>query len=97
MRTTFLVWGPANGFHGFYFRVFGFGLSIQRDMRVLFGERYGYRRVLRVGRWAFMWLKRSGLPSIAAGAAVQESGGVVGHPPAGKTVTQSPEAEEGKP
>ena len=62
MRTTFFVWGPRWGFTGFYFRLWGYGLSFERDAPVLFSERYGHRRVLRIGRWAVQWLKRSGLP-----------------------------------
>lgn len=42
---------------GMYFRVFGRGLSIQRDLPVRFSERNGYRRVIRVGRWALEILR----------------------------------------
>lgn len=58
MRTTFWV----SHEDGFYFRVLGYGLSVQRNRPVLFSERNGYKRVLRIGRWAVEWLKRSGLP-----------------------------------
>lgn len=61
MRTTFFVWGPRNGFGGFYFRICGYGLSVQLDVPVFFSERNGYRRVLRVGRWAIEWLRRAQL------------------------------------
>lgn len=44
---------------GFYFRVAGYGLAVERDMPVLFSERYGHRRVLRFGHWAVQWLRRS--------------------------------------
>jgi len=62
MKSTFFVWGPKHGFSGFYFRVRGYGLSIQADRQVLFSERYGHKRVIRIGRWAIEWLKRSQLP-----------------------------------
>lgn len=55
MRTTF--WCSHES--GFYFRIAGYGLSVERDMPALFSERYGYRRVLRFGRWAIQWLRRS--------------------------------------
>lgn len=58
MRTSFWVTTDR----GFYFRVLGYGLSIQRDLPVSFSERYGHRRVLRIGAWAVEWLKRRGLP-----------------------------------
>jgi hypothetical protein len=48
---------------GFYFRVLGYGLSIDGNRRVGFSERYGYRKVLRIGRWAIEWLTAKGLPS----------------------------------
>lgn len=44
---------------GFYFRIRGWGLAIQRDLPILFSERYGYRSLLRIGRWAFTPLRRS--------------------------------------
>lgn len=53
MKTTFLVRHDD----GFYFRLLGYGLSVQRDRPVLFSERNGYKRVLRIGRWAFEVLK----------------------------------------
>lgn len=36
---------------GFYFRVFGYGLTVMRwaNHRPLFSERYGYRRFLYIG------------------------------------------------
>jgi hypothetical protein len=48
MRTTFWVSHEA----GFYFRLLGYGLSVERDRRPSFSERYGYKRVWRIGRWA---------------------------------------------
>jgi hypothetical protein len=48
MTNTFWVSHES----GFYFRVFGYGLSIDSNRRVSFSERYGYRKVLRIGRWA---------------------------------------------
>lgn len=38
---------------GFWFRVFGFGLSVQdrRARPPLFSERYGYVRYLYLGNW----------------------------------------------
>lgn len=55
MRTTFWCNHP----NGFYFRVLGYGLAVERDRRVGFSERYGHKRVLRVGRWAFEWINRN--------------------------------------
>ena len=47
-------------FHaGFWIRVFGYGPFIRRDREVYFSERYGYRKVWRIGRWSFEWLKPS--------------------------------------
>lgn len=57
-RTTFYVSHRA----GFYFRICGYGLAFTKDQRPLFSERMGYRKVLRIGRWAIQWLKRSSLP-----------------------------------
>lgn len=62
MKTTFWVNHPT----GFYFRLWGFGFAVERDMPVLFSERYGHRKVWRQGRWAFQWLTRSGLPHASA-------------------------------
>ncbi len=38
---------------GCWFRIWGYGLSIvnKRKHPPLFSERYGYRKVLRFGRW----------------------------------------------
>lgn len=49
-----LEWHKRTG--SFWFRVFGIGLSIQnREIhRALFSERNGYRKVLRVGKWAIL-------------------------------------------
>ncbi len=41
---------------GFWFRIRGYGLAVRRDSPVLFSERYGHRRVHRMGRWSFEWL-----------------------------------------
>ena len=41
---------------GFWFRLFGRGPHVARDRGVYFSERYGYRKVLRIGRWSFEWL-----------------------------------------
>lgn len=51
-RKTF--W--CNHEHGFYFRVRGYGLSFDMAMPVMFSERNGYRKVLRIGRLAIQWL-----------------------------------------
>jgi len=56
-QGTFFVWGPKHDFVGFYFRIRGYGLSVQRDRQKLFSERNGYKRVLRIGSWAAEWLK----------------------------------------
>lgn len=58
METTFWV----SHEQGFYFRVRGYGLAVQRDMPRLFSERNGIRKVLRVGRWALQWLTRNDMP-----------------------------------
>lgn len=55
MRTTFYV----SHSHGFYFLIFGYGLAFAKDTRPLFSERNGYRKVLRIGRWAIECLKPS--------------------------------------
>lgn len=44
---------------GLWFRVYGYGPHIARDRMVLFSERYGYRKVFRIGRWSFEWLVRT--------------------------------------
>ena len=41
---------------GFFIRVFGYGPFLRLDRMVLFSERYGYRKVFRLGRWSFEWL-----------------------------------------
>ena len=41
---------------GFYFRLRGYGLSVDIDLPVLFSERIGKRRVLRIGRTAIQFL-----------------------------------------
>lgn len=45
---------------GGYFRIFGWGAALQRDLPILFSERNGRRKRLRVGRWAFSFLRRGG-------------------------------------
>lgn len=42
---------------GFWFRVRGYGLRVAYGTLPLFSERYGYRRVLRVGPFAVEVLK----------------------------------------
>lgn len=42
---------------GIWFRLFGKGFSIDRDMPTLFSERYGFRKVRRWGRWSFEVLR----------------------------------------
>ena len=46
---------------GFYFRVSGWGAAIQRDLPILFSERNGYRKRVRIGRWALSFLQRGGV------------------------------------
>jgi hypothetical protein len=41
---------------GFWIRIFGRGVRVERDARLLFSERYGYTRALRIGRWSVRWL-----------------------------------------
>lgn len=38
--------------HGFWFRVFGVGLCFCIDKPVYFSERYGHRKIFRLGRLA---------------------------------------------
>lgn len=52
-NSTFWVWIGK----GFYFRICGYGLSVDRSLPLLFSERYGHRKVLRVGRWAIQILR----------------------------------------
>ena len=59
MRRTFYVVGPGI----FYFRICGYGLAFQRDSRAYFSERMGFKKVLRIGRWAIQTLAASSLPS----------------------------------
>ena len=42
---------------GFFFRLHGWGMGIQRDLPILFSERNGYRKRARIGRWAFTVLR----------------------------------------
>ena len=42
---------------GFWFRLYGYGPHIARDRLVLFSERYGFRKIWRLGRWSFEWLR----------------------------------------
>ena len=42
---------------GFFFRLLGYGLSCQVDMPVLFSEREGHRRLLRIGRFSVEFLR----------------------------------------
>jgi hypothetical protein len=53
-RGTFWVTMPGRGF---YFRLRGYGLAVDRDLPVCFSERYGHRNVLRIGRWALQFLR----------------------------------------
>ena len=41
-----------------WFRIFGYGLSIKNmDIhRLLFSERLGYTKTLRIGKWSIKWL-----------------------------------------
>lgn len=42
---------------GFFFRVRGKGLAFEIDQRRYFSERYGYRKVYRIGRLALEVLR----------------------------------------
>lgn len=53
MRNTF--WQSHET--GFYFRICGYGLSFDIDLPPLFSERYGLRRVLRIGKLAIQFLR----------------------------------------
>jgi hypothetical protein len=43
---------------GLWFRVFGFGLSVQdrTTHKPLFSERYGFSKYLYIGKWKIKWL-----------------------------------------
>lgn len=45
---------------GFWFRIFDFGICISNKIKnpPLFSERYGFFKVIRVGRYGFAFLKR---------------------------------------
>lgn len=45
-----LAWRPVS---------FGWGFGIERDRPRYFSERYGYRRVYRLGRWSLTLFERS--------------------------------------
>ena len=47
---------------GFWIRVYGYGPMVAIDRMVLFSERYGYRRIFRLGRISFEWLTRRRAP-----------------------------------
>ncbi len=51
-----LVWGQGN----FWFRLYGYGLSIadQRQIPPVFAKRYGHKRILHVGPYDARWLSR---------------------------------------
>lgn len=44
---------------GFWIRVFGYGFSLLHNPPVLFSERYGYRKSIRIVGWRFEWLKKA--------------------------------------
>ncbi len=50
---------------GFWFRLFGWGLSIANKVKnpPLFSERYGYKKVLRIGNWGIKLLYPPSAPS----------------------------------
>ena len=50
-------WRTAGNW-GFWFRIFGYGLSVS-NMAMMFSERYGYRKVLRIGSVKIGTLKAS--------------------------------------
>jgi hypothetical protein len=58
MLSWLIIWHFYNG--GFWFRVFGVGLSIvdRRKHPPLFSERTGRQPVLRIGWWSIKWLGR---------------------------------------
>lgn len=45
------------GSFGFFLRVCGVGLQIEKNRPLLFSERIGFRRVYRLGRWSLEFLK----------------------------------------
>ena len=52
-RKTFFVTHET----GVYFRVYGYGLAVEKDLYRSFSERNGYRRIYRLGRWSLEVLK----------------------------------------
>lgn len=55
------VWSHCIYDGGLWFRVFGRGLSISDKVKnpPLFSERYGYKKVIRIGKWGIKFLRRS--------------------------------------
>lgn len=43
--------------NGIWFRINGKGLSITWDGNMLFSERNGYQKVVKIGKLKFKWLK----------------------------------------
>jgi len=44
----------------FWIRLFGKGISVvdKKKYPPLFSERFGYRKVVRIGKWGIEWLKQ---------------------------------------
>ena len=40
----------------FWFRIFGKGLTFSTNSPILFSERYGYRKTLRLGKYVIRYL-----------------------------------------
>lgn len=57
MRITETFWCRHEG--GFFFRVRGYGLAFDTKLPVLFSERIGIRRVIRIGKLAIQFLTPS--------------------------------------
>lgn len=42
---------------GMWMRVYGVGPHIAKGRGIYFSERYGHRRIIRIGGWSFEWLR----------------------------------------
>jgi hypothetical protein len=58
VKEKFLTYYKYDG--GFWFRIFGFGVSIQNRVKhpALFSERNGFKKTMRFGNWAIKYLSR---------------------------------------
>jgi len=59
-QKEFLIYSFYSYDGGFWIRIFGYGIGVSDKTKhpPLFSERYGYRRVLRFGKYGIKWLKK---------------------------------------